>query len=407
MIYGIGTHVVTGNVTSSKREVTDLKANSTRDDITWNTVELSVNSWALPANAYSKIEAWESVGTENICILAYGSTARGIGQPYTQSERDAFAEYVAWLVPQIKHTCRYFEIWNEWNNGSGISAAQTSSGIHSGATEYAQLVATVSPVIRSLAPSSKILAGATSGRATTWFQEAVTAGLIQYVDGLSSHPYSHGLADASPGPEMTRMQTSHDSIVSTNGGLEFDAYITEIGWPTHTTGETAPVAAQYLSHFYKLAESKSWIKGVWWYDIFDDGTDSADQEHRFGLFANDAITPKPAAHAYRALMNRTRVDQNGWVRVAVTAAVETEINAGSSPTRIKWALINLRSLGTTVVIDSITLNEMTGPIDLAVLDDIGERFANDFIITEGPVVRGVTPAQTTATRTTTWPNGWT
>jgi hypothetical protein len=166
-----------------------------------------------------------------------------------------------------------------------------------------------------------------------------------------------------------------------------------------------------MARLYRLCEMRSWVKAMWWYGLWDDGADQANKEHRFGLFANDALAPKPAAHAYRALTNRTRNDQTGWCRVAVTAVIETEINkiplqTSVLPPRAQRALKDLRSTGTTTTIGARTLRVMTGPMDLSVLDDIGERFADDFIIIEGPVVKGQVPAQTTATRTTTWPNGW-
>ncbi|MDR3547268.1 MAG: hypothetical protein P4M11_03140, partial [Candidatus Pacebacteria bacterium] len=71
--------------------------------------------------------------------------------------------------------------------------------------------------------------------------------------------------------------------MSRAAGKDEKVYITEIGWPSHDVGYDEDVVAAYLSRYYLLARSKPYINGVWWYDLYDDGTDSSNREHRFGL----------------------------------------------------------------------------------------------------------------------------
>lgn len=48
--------------------------------------------------------------------------------------------------------------------------------------------------------------------------------------------------------------------------------------------EVDPVeAADYIVKYSLLAKSKSYIKGVWWYDLSNDGNDMNNQEHNFGF----------------------------------------------------------------------------------------------------------------------------
>ncbi|CDL15204.1 hypothetical protein [Klebsiella pneumoniae IS46] len=37
-------------------------------------------------------------------------------------------------------------------------------------------------------------------------------------------------------------------------------------------------------NYIKLASERSYIKGVWWYDLKDDGTNKSFNEHNFGIF---------------------------------------------------------------------------------------------------------------------------
>jgi len=348
---------------------------------------------------------YESAGNNNVGLLLYGNPIYNVGQPHTQAERARFCDYVRWLVPRIKHTCKYFEVWNEWHIGHGGTAEQKAFTTQQKVDGYLALIRDVYPIIKSLAPESIVLGMSMAWIETAYLQASITSGVLSYCDGIAIHTYDNLQATGNPEAIMGRLDAAQ-TILTARNGAPVDVYITEMGFATHTLGHPAALTAGYMARLYRLCEKRSWVKGMWWYDLWDDGADQANKEHRFGLLANDAVTPKPAAHAYRALTSRTRNDQYGWCRVAVTASVEAQINAKTLPERVKLALQDLRSTNTTVTIGARPLRVMTGPLDLAALDDIGDRFADDCVIIEGPVVRGQVPAQTTATRDSTYPNGW-
>ena len=65
-------------------------------------------------------------------------------------------------------------------------------------------------------------------------------------------------------------------------------------------------AAMYLARFTLLARTRPWIRGVWWYDLIDDGDSDTSVEQRFGLVRR-SLAPKPAlrtAKSVAALLNR-------------------------------------------------------------------------------------------------------
>ena len=412
MIYGIGTHIVSTNKVRCVTATKAIGATSLREDISWNGAETTIGNFSLTVHHRAKIAAMEEIGTENILILAYGNTAHGIGQPYTQAERDKFLDYVRWIVPLTKHCVRYYEVWNEWNHGSGATAAQITAGTHSGTQQYADLCKDCYPVIKSLAPNSLVLTGSTSKVWTGhWYPALCDAGILPVTDGFSLHPYTHseGAPNYLPPRAMIYIDDIDARVKAKNGGVSVPQYITEMGWPTHTNGHAAAAVAGYLSRFYKLAEERSFIKGVWWYDIFDSGNDAANMQQRFGLLADDAVTPKPAYHAYRALVRRDEREEWGWVEIGVTAAVETLINNRnpSVPDHVMRGLVNLRSAGSTKAVRGAPMRLLRGPVLLSALHAITDRFGASLEVLQGPIVKGVTPAQTTVTRDSTWPNGWT
>jgi hypothetical protein len=84
-------------------------------------------------------------------------------------------------------------------------------------------------------------------------------------------------------------------------------YITEMGVPTYNGpgGLSDAAAAQYVVKYTMLAKSRPYIKGIWWYDLIDDGDNPAINEHRFGLL-NRQEQPKAAALAYEKIAKVAR-----------------------------------------------------------------------------------------------------
>ena len=409
MILGVGTHVVTTNRAVTADALRTLGVNSVRQEIHWNGVEASIGNFVFGQAYIDRIECMREVGTQNCAPLVYGNLARGIGQPYTQSERDQFLIYCQYMLPKLKDAgCKYIEIWNEWNLAFGASASQLSSGIWGGAAEYVLLVRDVAPVIRQLIPGAVVIGAAAAGHGKAWIEQCCDAGMLQYIDAVSCHPYCYSAVDPRPRTALLDLDGLQIMLRTKNGGADVPLYITEMGWPTHTLsdGTDAARVTAYLPLFFRGAQLRSWIKGVWWYDVIDGGTDATNKENRFGLVGYDGVTPKPAFHAYRAFIARDTREEWGWCEVACTASVETQINNKSLAAHIARGLGYLKSTGTTKVVLGVTLNVMRGPVLLSVLYDVMATLGVNFEITQGPIFKGSTPEQTTYTRDLTWPNGW-
>lgn len=407
MIHGLNIHGDPANVAKSTELIRDLRVTSLRDTLSWSRVEVQQGEFALAPLEQAKLSLLESLGKDNAVPLCYGNPLYGVGELITQADRENFIRYVEWIVPRLRHTVKYFEIWNEWNGGlgflSGQYAARTSA---QRIASYYAVCRDVYPVIKRLAPECIVLGLVVSWLDQDYIQASIDSGVLQYMDAVALHTYNDaGSVVATPEHAIARLDYTQGLLTAANGGRPVDCYLTEMGWASYSTAKhTASDVARYLPRFYNACEKRPWVKGVWWYNLFNNGPGDT-MFNRYGLTTNVGAY-KPVYFAYRGLINRDRKDQYGWCRVAMVDAIETAINGGTLPDRPRRALRNLRSTGTTVVINTRTLRVMTGPIDLSVLDDVGERFTDDFVIIEGPVVRGQVPAQTTATRDSTWPNGW-
>jgi hypothetical protein len=75
-----------------------------------------------------------------------------------------------------------------------------------------------------------------------------------------------------------------------------------MSWPSHegNCGIDTTRQAAYLARAWFLARTVPSIKGIWWYDLINDGNKRDDQEHNFGLLNVD-LSPKPAYSVLKAI----------------------------------------------------------------------------------------------------------
>lgn len=281
-------------------------AGSWRDGISWAAVERRKGVYAWPAQFEPlRRAAAESAsrGLRPMVIVGYGNPLyEPGGLVTTPAARKGFADYAYWLATQLKGQVRYYEIWNEWNIGTGSTAKPRVVG---DVDDYAALVKAAAAAIRRADPGAKIVAGGATNTDTAWFEAFGATGALEAVDGISIHPYDYGRPFGLNTPEVAMAWVSlvQRSLTRSRGGRPVRMYVTEIGWPAHRGGYRPEVVADYLARFMRLARNDPYVAGVWWYDLVNDGDDPDDREHRFGLFDRQ-FRPLPALHALKAFTER-------------------------------------------------------------------------------------------------------
>ena len=285
----------------------DLGVSSFRDAISWEFVEKQKGEYAIPANyelTDSMLLGARSRGLNPLLILDYGNPIyESDGLVLTDEARAGFANYAAWMVRRYKGSVRYYEIWNEWYLGAGSkSNPRTIPSV----SAYVALLKVVYPIIKRIDPGAVVLAGGTGDHRTDWYQEFARLGGLEYVDGVSVHPYVSGVGGGRNTPEasLAWVDEVHSALMSTEGKAK-DIYVSEVGWPAHDKGYSDEVVAAYLARYELLARTKTYIGGVWWYDLYDDGPDPANREYRFGLLTEDG-REKPA---FKAMQSSNRMLQ--------------------------------------------------------------------------------------------------
>lgn len=273
----------------------DAGITSVRTDAHWAYVERQPNQLKIEPSWRRYLKETARHGLNTQFILGYGNQHHGGGEkPRTEPVRAAFNRYVNHLSEAFKGQVAYYEIWNEWDVEDPRDPRFTQ--------DYARLIADAAGIVRQRDPAAKVLAGAvtTQGIESGFALRLLENGLMQSVDGLSLHPYVHCRGWRRNTPEAwIDWMAEVDKELTRAAGRPVPLYLTEMAWPSHqgACGIDENLQAAYLARAFFLARTLPSIRGMWWYDFRNDGTDRTEREHNFGLVRQD-FTPKPA---YRVL----------------------------------------------------------------------------------------------------------
>ncbi|WP_255477850.1 cellulase family glycosylhydrolase [Serratia sp. OS31] len=287
---------------------------SYRADFPWSGLEQQKGQYVVTGNMQKADQAFNDgqtkFGLNGLLVLAYGNKLYDpSGYPTTPEAINAFANYAYWTASKYKGKIKYYEIWNEWTNSTAIKPKPPKPP----APEvFVALVKATAAAVKKADPDAIIMTGSanpTGTRDPSWVDKIVKLGVLNYVDGLSIHPYSYGndsYAVRAPEGNLSVVD-QFEAKLAKAAGRSVPIYITEIGVPTYEGkgGLSKDLAAQYIVKYTFLAKSRPYIKGVWWYDLLDDGDNPKINEHRFGLLTRDG-QPKPSMLAFSKVADIAR-----------------------------------------------------------------------------------------------------
>ncbi|MFY1665861.1 hypothetical protein [Pseudomonas sp. Pseu.R1] len=298
-IVGVATHSMNNpNQPLRSLELASIAgASSIRDDAFWSTAEPIRGQLRVVPQWRQWMAKAGGLNLNPMIILGYGSVFTGGAKPRKPEVKIPYLNYVDYITRQLGNPVKFYEVWNEWDV-DGPSDPRLSS-------DYVALVRDAAPIIRKNNPQAKVLAGAatTAGIKAGFIDRIVAGGVLKYADGISLHPYVHCEGRDRNTPESwIEWMRGVDRSISAKAGKQVPLYLTEMSWPSHegNCGVDTPRQAAYLARAYFLARTLPNIKGMWWYDLINDGTKRDDQEHNFGLLDID-LNPKPAYAVLKAI----------------------------------------------------------------------------------------------------------
>jgi polysaccharide biosynthesis protein PslG len=241
----------------------------------------------------------EKRGMRALWILDYGNPLYDGGkQPYTDAGREAFAK---WAVAAVTHFKGHHILWEMWNEPNYSWSAP----------DYITLALVTGQAIRQAEPGETYIGPAEAGTDPHFLETCFQAGLLNYWQAVSVHPYRVGPPEAA-----TREYTQIRALIAKYepAGANIPVISGEWGYTVMPAGHTYSFVtsdALQASYFDRevLTNLEDGIPLSIWYDWRNDGDNPADTESNFGLVRHEyqagqtpVFDPKPSYLAAKTLL---------------------------------------------------------------------------------------------------------
>ena len=307
-IFGVGIHPLTQNLDNKRVSniLTGYGFSSFRTDYPWSRVEKIKGIYqTADYKIDNMIDIALAKGIKPMLILDYGNVNYDLktaenprSKPNSEESRLAFAKYSSWVSLHFKDKINLYEIWNEWIQTDGRKGAGFYSVFNNESADiYADLVIKSCRAIKINNPDAIVVAGGIDpfdDKSNKWLAKVISKNVMSCLDGISIHPYYfQNKKEISSEPVVNILKYTHEFFVKENHGREVNFYITEIGVPiTSVSKYSIEDIESYFNDFYQNAYNLKFVKGVWWYDLIDDGKNKNITQDNFGLFYNDGADKK-------------------------------------------------------------------------------------------------------------------
>lgn len=285
---GVDIHTVSLSPAELKT-LSDSGVRWVRMDFDWSATERSRGEYDFRAyDAF--LTALDSVHVRAILILAYRNALYDNGlSPASDEAREAFARWAAAAVAHFRGRGILWEMYNEPNAPFWLPRPNTD--------DYIKLALATGEAVEESAPDEKLIGPASGAIDPPFLEACFRAGLLNYWSAVSIHPY-----------RPTDPETVADDLRNVRllirkyapPGKSIPIIVSEWGYSAVSKGMDEQKQAERLAREW-LVDIANDVPLTIWYDWRDDGRDSQNPEHHFGLLGAASGPAKPAYRAARAL----------------------------------------------------------------------------------------------------------
>ena len=252
----------------------DIGMSGIREYAMWNK-----NTAVAPYSEYVFKPAFDMTGqlkmTENMAVLL-GHPAYG-GELYIPTEPEsikAICDYAEWFVKEYGDTFTYLEIWNEPNVYGGFNINYATP------EQYTELVKAVYTRIKPIKPDIKITAMSTATIHYSFIDAAIDAGILDYCDAISCHPYDWDTNADETGKDRIRNDVYRSRAQELRKKLDDLGYNdieiswTELGVRSGKLWASETAQAAYLTQLMTMIQGDGVADNIYQFNFVNPGLDN-------------------------------------------------------------------------------------------------------------------------------------
>lgn len=257
-------------------------ATALRANFRWRDMERKPGRWDFCIQD-KLLDTYAKHGIEVMPILSNPPAWSRAGGPNSTPDLTAWRDYTGRMFDRFKGRIRFWEIWNE---------PDLTSFADFGAADYVRLQQIARGEQRRRAPESRLLSGgfASASPIKNRFQEYVLANAKEYFDVHAFH--GHGSYRNYLVEIEERLLPMRERF-----GVSAPWYANETAVSALGIGEMRQAETLFKKFLFSWSEGAI---GYNWYNLRNNGFDSANPEHNYGLVTCD-FYPKAAYVAYNTL----------------------------------------------------------------------------------------------------------
>lgn len=268
-----------------------------RMDLAWGRTEREKGRYDF--SAYDRLmAALRPHGIRAVFILDYSNSLYEKEQSVTTEEgRRAYASWAAAAATHFRGQGVLWEIWNEPNISHFWKPEPNVE-------DYAAMALAAARAIREAAPDEAIIGPATSTIDLGFLEGCFKAGLLEWWDAVSVHPYRRSGPETAA-VEYQRLRQLIDRYAP--AGSSIPVVSGEWGYSSAWKGFDPDRQGKLLPREWLTNLSQDIPVSIW-YDWHDDGRDPYEGEHHFGTVEHEehrgrqpVYDPKPAYLAAKTL----------------------------------------------------------------------------------------------------------
>jgi len=248
------------------------------------------------------LKALEAYKIRPLFTLSFGNPLYHPGlSPNTPEARKAF---VQWALAAVEHFQGRGIAWEMWNEPNHPVFWQPKPDVQ----QYIALALEVGKALKEKFPQESFVGPATSHLPPDFLKKTCRAGLLQYFDAITVHPYRWRMPPETWTLELERLRKwlARD----TPAGKRLPVWVGEWGYPSQTVrGLDESKQGKFLARMW-LTDLANDVPVSIWHDWRDDGENPKDPEHSFGIIRHPyhagrepPFDAKPAYHAAKTLIS--------------------------------------------------------------------------------------------------------
>lgn len=236
--------------------------------------------------------------TQNMAVaMGHPSYGGETHIPVTDEEIKAIADYAGWFVKTYGDKLEYYEVWNEPNVYGGFNKDYATP------QQYTELTKAIYKQVKTAKPDIKVTACSTATLHDAFIDACIEAGILDYCDAVSVHPYDWDTNLEDTGKDRLRNDVYSERAAKLRkklddaGHPEIEISWTELGVRSGALWASELAQASYLTQLMAMIQGDNVADNIYQFNFVNPGLDNdlRTGESHWGLLYDKSETTGPYA----------------------------------------------------------------------------------------------------------------